>query len=76
MTLVATKKTSAAKYAEFTGLALVLPAATFAGYAIGYYLDKAFGTTWMKIVFLILGTVAGFVSLIRQIMRNSNDDGA
>jgi F0F1-type ATP synthase assembly protein I len=76
MTLVATKKTGAAKYAEFTGLALVLPAATFVGYAIGYYLDKAFGTTWLRIVFLILGTVAGFVSLIRQIMRNSNDDGA
>jgi len=46
------------------------------GYAIGYYLDKSFGTTWLKIVFLILGTVAGFVTLIRQIMQDSNDDSA
>ena len=46
------------------------------GYGIGYYLDKAFGTTWLQIVFLILGSVAGFVALIRRIMRDSNDDGA
>jgi len=57
-------------------MALLLPASTFVGYAIGYYLDKFFGTTWLKIVFLILGSVAGFVTLIRQIMRDSNDDGA
>jgi F0F1-type ATP synthase assembly protein I len=46
------------------------------GYAIGYYLDKSFGTTWLRILFLILGSVGGFVALIRQIMRDSNDDSA
>jgi F0F1-type ATP synthase assembly protein I len=73
---VARKQTSASRFAEYTGLALVLPAATFVGYAIGHYLDKAFGTTWLQIVFLILGSVAGFVALIRQIMQDSNDDSA
>lgn len=74
---MARKQTTAvARYAQFTGLALLLPASTFVGYAIGYYLDKSFGTTWLKIVFLILGTVAGFVTLIRQIMQDSNDDSA
>lgn len=73
---MARKQTAAARYAEFTGLALLLPASTFVGYAIGYYLDKWFGTTWLKIVFLILGSVAGFVTLIRQIMQDSNDDSA
>jgi F0F1-type ATP synthase assembly protein I len=73
---VAKKQTTAAKYAQYTGLALVLPVSTFVGYGIGHYLDKAFGTTWLQIVFLILGSVAGFVALIRQIMRDSNDDGA
>jgi F0F1-type ATP synthase assembly protein I len=72
---VASRKTAAARYAEYTGLALMLPASTFVGYAIGHYLDKAFGTTWLKIVFLILGSVAGFVALIRQIMKDSGDDG-
>ena len=73
---MARKQTSASRFAEYTGLALVLPAATFVGYAIGHYLDKAFGTTWLQIVFLILGSVAGFVALIRQIMQDSNDDSA
>ena len=73
---MARKQTTAARYAEFTGLAILLPASTFVGYALGYYLDKYFGTTWLKILFLILGSVAGFVALIRQIMRDSNDDSA
>jgi len=55
---------------------MMLPASTVVGYAIGYYLDKYFGTTWLQIVFLILGSVAGFVGLIRQITRDSHDDGA
>jgi len=74
--VVAREKTAAAKYAQFAGLALLLPASTFVGYAIGYLLDRKLGTTWLKIVFLILGSVAGFVSLIRQIMRDSQDDGS
>jgi F0F1-type ATP synthase assembly protein I len=73
---VAQKQTSAAKFAQYSALALVLPISTFVGYAIGYYLDKALGTTWLQILFLILGSVAGFVSLIRQIMKDSKDDGA
>jgi F0F1-type ATP synthase assembly protein I len=70
------RKTLAAKAAEYSSLALVLPASTFVGYGIGYWLDKHFGTTWLSILFLILGSVGGFVTLIRQIMRDSSDDGA
>ncbi|HUB79634.1 MAG TPA: AtpZ/AtpI family protein [Bryobacteraceae bacterium] len=73
---MARKQTTAARYAQFAGLALLLPASTFVGYAIGYYLDKAFGTTWLKIVLLILGSVAGFVTIIREIMRASDGDGS
>lgn len=67
--------TAMARYAQYSGLALMLPASTLVGYGIGYYLDKHFGTTWLQIVFLILGSVAGFVGLIRQITRDSHDDG-
>jgi F0F1-type ATP synthase assembly protein I len=70
------QKTSAARFAEYSALALLLPVSTFVGYAIGYYLDKAFGTRWLQIVFLILGSAAGFVQLIRTIMRDSNEDDA
>ena len=73
---MARKQTAAARYALYTGLAFLLPASTFVGYGIGYYLDKAFGTRWLQIVFLILGSAAGFVQLIRTIMRDSNEDDA
>jgi F0F1-type ATP synthase assembly protein I len=69
-------KPFAARAAEYTALALVLPASTFVGYLIGYWLDRKFGTQWLQIVFLILGTIAGFVQLIRQIMRDSRNGGA
>jgi F0F1-type ATP synthase assembly protein I len=69
-------KTPAARYAQYSGLALLLPVSTFVGYLIGCWLDRALGTTWLRIVFLILGSVGGFVTLIRQIMRDSRDDGS
>lgn len=70
------KKTLAARAAEYSSLALVLPASTFIGYGFGYWLDKRFGTTWLSILFLILGAIGGFVALIRQIQRDSRNDGA
>lgn len=73
--LVAThSKTFAQRAAEYSSLALVLPVSTFVGYGIGYWLDGRFGTTWLRILLLILGSVGGFVQLIRQIMRDSRDD--
>lgn len=61
---------------EYTSLAFLLPAATFVGYAIGYFLDKAFGTHFLYLVFLLLGIAAGFVQLIRRLMRDSGEDGS
>jgi F0F1-type ATP synthase assembly protein I len=58
---------------RYLGLATLLPATTFVGYAIGYLLDKAFGTTYLKIVFLLLGIAAGFVQLIRELLKDSGD---
>lgn len=59
---------------EYTSLAFLLPVATFVGYGIGYLLDKAFGTHWLYIPFLLLGIVSGFVQLIRQVIRDTEDD--
>jgi F0F1-type ATP synthase assembly protein I len=61
---------------EYTSLAFLLPAATFVGYGIGYLLDKAFGTTFLYLVFLLLGIAAGFVELIRRLMRDTKEDGS
>jgi F0F1-type ATP synthase assembly protein I len=57
---------------EYTSLAFMLPAATLIGYAIGHLLDRALGTTFLKIVFLLLGIAAGFVQLIRQVLRDTS----
>lgn len=56
--------------AHYTSIAMTLPAATFAGYAVGYALDLWLHTSYLKIVFLILGIAGGFVQLIRQLMSD------
>ena len=55
----------------YLSLAMILPVSAVVGYALGYLLDKAFGTHFLYIVFLILGIVSGFVQLFRQVMRDS-----
>lgn len=50
--------------ASTVGISLVI--STFIGLAIGYFLDKFFGTSpWLLIIFLMLGIVSGFRDLIR-----------
>jgi F0F1-type ATP synthase assembly protein I len=52
-------------------MAMVLPIATLIGYAMGYGLDALFHTGWLRYVFLAFGTVAGFISLIRETSGDS-----
>lgn len=56
---------------EYLSLAFLLPSATFVGYAIGYFLDRAFGTSFLYLVFLLLGIAGGFIQLVRQIQKDS-----
>jgi ATP synthase protein I len=53
--------------ARYSGLALALPACTFIGWVIGTLLDKWLHTTWLYLVGLILGIIAGFIELIRAV---------
>ncbi len=53
--------------ARYSGLALALPACTFVGWVIGVLLDKWLHTQWLYLVGLIVGSVAGFVELIRAV---------
>jgi len=48
----------------------MVPASIFVGYEIGDWLDGRFSTHYLKIVFVILGTVSGFMPMIRDINRN------
>lgn len=48
------------------GVALV--AATAIGLAIGYGLDRLFGTSpWLTLTFLLFGIAAGFLNLFRDV---------
>jgi ATP synthase protein I len=57
------------------GLRLAISVAI--GFLIGYYLDQYFKTTWLVMVFGLLGIVAGFKELIQAVNRaNAAEDEA
>jgi len=60
---------------RYTSLAFILPVSTFVGYAIGYLLDRLFHTHFFYIVFLLLGIVAGFIQLLRELDIATKKDG-
>ena len=60
---------------EYTSLAFLLPVSAVVGYGIGYLLAGEFEAEWLKIAGLILGIAAGMVQLIRQLMRDTKDNG-
>jgi F0F1-type ATP synthase assembly protein I len=68
------KRTAIEQWGIYSGLAFLLPAATFVGYLIGYLLDKVFGTHFLYLLFLLLGIGAGVYQLIRQVNKDSADD--
>jgi F0F1-type ATP synthase assembly protein I len=58
--------------ANYSQLAFIFPATTVAGWLIGLGLDHWLHTTWLYLVGLILGIVAGFVELIRTVLSSES----
>lgn len=55
--------------ASSVGIHLVL--STFTGLAMGYGLDRLFGTSpYLTLIFLIIGIIAGFMELVRIAKKN------
>ena len=54
-------------------IAIMLPAAVFIGYILGYWLDKTLHQSWISIAGLILGGAAGLISVIRMVMQAGKD---
>lgn len=52
------------KYIE---LATLVPVSTLVGMAMGYGLDKLFATHFLYLIFMVLGTAAGIIQLIRDL---------
>ena len=61
------KKSVLVQLANYSQLAFVFPAATVVGWLIGAALDRWLHTTWLYLLGLILGIIAGFVELIRLV---------
>lgn len=53
---------------------MVFPVSIVIGYVIGYFLDRWLGTTWLKILFLLIGVVAGFVNFVRMVSQMEKDE--
>ncbi|HZD93540.1 MAG TPA: AtpZ/AtpI family protein [Candidatus Sulfotelmatobacter sp.] len=54
---------------RYSNLGMILPAAVVVGLLIGAGLDHYFKTSWMTLVGLLVGCVAGFTELIRGAIR-------
>ena len=63
---------------DASSVGIQLVASTFAGLAIGYGLDRLFGTSpWLTCIFLIIGIISGFWELLRVARKvdKSDNDG-
>ena len=65
------KKSPWVQFGRYSEIAFMLPAGTVAGYLLGSLLDRWLHVTWISIVGLLLGTVAGLIELIRMASRDT-----
>lgn len=56
-------------------IALVLPLSVVIGWAVGDFLDHKLHQSWIAIVGLFIGVVAGFVQVIRVANHANRNDG-
>jgi F0F1-type ATP synthase assembly protein I len=68
------KKSLILQLANYSQLAFIFPAATVVGWLIGAALDRWLHTTWLYLVGLILGIIAGFVELIRLVTSKESQE--
>jgi len=54
-------------------MGFILPASVVIGLGIGALLDRWLHTKWIMLVGLLLGCVAGFYELAREIIRSSKE---
>ena len=66
------KKSGWKQVGDYASLGVMLPAATVTGLFIGKALDRWLGTSFLYIVFLLIGIAAGFVEVYRIASRDSS----
>lgn len=65
------KKSAWVTAGEYSAIGFILPSCLIAGYLIGAWLDRMFGTSFLYMVFLLLGIVSGFVQLFRVVNKKN-----
>lgn len=65
------KKNPWVQIARYSQLAFVLPAALVVGWLAGAALDRWLHTTWLYLAGIFVGIAAGFIELIRTVMRDT-----
>jgi F0F1-type ATP synthase assembly protein I len=65
--LIPMAKNDSDNIGKYIELVLLLPVSTMVGMAIGYGLDRLFGMHFLYIIFMVLGTTAGIIQLIREL---------
>jgi F0F1-type ATP synthase assembly protein I len=65
------KKNPWVQVGRYSQLAFALPAATVIGWLIGSLFDRWLHATWISVVGLVLGMVAGLADIIRTALRDA-----
>jgi len=65
-------QSSTALWARYSQIAFIIPAAVVVGLLVGKLFDYWFHTHWLFLVGIILGAIAGFVDLIRTLVRDKS----
>ena len=63
---------AAVLWARYSQIAFIIPAAVVVGLLIGKLFDYWLHTRWLFLVGIILGSISGFVEMIRMITRQKN----
>ncbi len=59
--------------ARYSELAFIFPAAIVVGWLVGGALDKWLHMNWLYLLGILLGIAAGFVQLIRVVLKSEKE---
>jgi F0F1-type ATP synthase assembly protein I len=65
------KENAAVIWARYSQIAFVIPAAVVIGLFLGKLLDYWLHTRWLFLVGIIIGATAGFIDVIRTVIRQN-----
>lgn len=66
------KHNAAVVWARYSQIAFIIPAAVVVGLLVGKLFDYWLHTRWLFLVGIILGSISGFVEMIRMITRQKS----